>query len=74
MNEAIERKETNTSTIGLVTVVALIIGVFGAAFGIMAAGFSLRDGEISWVTLLTSVVCLVEACVVYFIEKSQSQR
>lgn len=72
MNATAEQENTQRE-IGLLTIVSIIVAVFGATFGILAATFSfLRSGEMPWVTLSASIVCLVVAGSVFLVERSQS--
>lgn len=72
MKATIEQ-ENKTQQIGLLTLVSIIVAGFGATFGILAATFSfLRSGEMPWVTLIASIVCLVVAGSVFLVDRSQS--
>ena len=65
--------ENSSTQIGLLTLVSIIIAAFGAIFGTLAATFSvLENGEISWITLTASIVCLIVAGSVFIVERSQS--
>ena len=73
MGAGMERPNNAKQEIGVLTLVAIIIASFGATFGILAAAFSfLRSGEMPWITMSASIVCLIVAGSVFLVERSQS--